>query len=648
MRSIRSSLPRSPRPHALGYQEQQLTDARDKAIAIATKAAQYTTDQADIGAQVSLAQANATLSGDPQDAKNAALFAFDTQAAQQQKTFSDNLIATWGDAFATTQSYTDSMLMEEKTLGAQRLVIAKTADDAILAQEVALTRTDQGFQVRLDQAQQASGSLTPAQITASQLDVFDIGAGQQRADLSKTLTDSFGQAYITTAAFGQQMADLETTLAAERLNIANASNVALAASAKAANDQATGSAAAFIKSLRSYLDSIAVGASSPLSPKAQLDVAQSTFTTTANAAQGGDANAMGELQSASSTLLAAGKAYYGSGTGYTALFNQVTGAIKGISQMSPDTLTASFLAAQEQTQTEALSSELAKLRADVTTVQTATTSGSIATVKAIAAADGTTITLADQLAHNDNIALGAAIGSVASWISVLTATIVGQNAVYFPALYKTVSALGASFSGGSASVVNQVSADSAWIAGTVAAWGAQDAAWYNILHADLLALNAKSWTISGGGVYTGPVNVSQLTGSWAQSPIGGGGGAGGQSGGWIGMAGGGWVANGTWNRDSVSARHADGSHIMLAGGEFVVNAAVARAHAAELEHMNPGFQGAAVARRGASCGRWMDRQRHVKRQHPRRRRVADARDGVLGRYPQSDCGAGRCARRDPE
>ena len=44
---------------------------------------------------------------------------------------------------------------------------------------------------------------------------------------------------------------------------------------------------------------------------------------------------------------------------------------------------------------------------------------------------------------------------------------------------------------------------------------------------------------------------------------------------------------------------------MLAGGEFVVNAAVARAHSHELEDMNPGYHGAATVAHHRVDGGWI-------------------------------------------
>lgn len=55
-----------------------------------------------------------------------------------------------------------------------------------------------------------------------------------------------------------------------------------------------------------------------------------------------------------------------------------------------------------------------------------------------------------------------------------------------------------------------------------------------------------------------------------------------------GFAGGGWVGNGLWNRDSVVASFAGGGNIGLAGGEHITNAPMAARYAPELNSINAG------------------------------------------------------------
>jgi hypothetical protein len=496
----------------------------------------------------------------------AKLTAVDTFVAQTVPALEKlgNQTGSYKDAVdALNAQFTPAIAMAQQ-LGYQEAELTAVRDkvlaDLLTQEQNAAAIQAQGLEGRFQTAQAAvSGSPVDAQ--NAQLFNFDLQATAQRQALVDQYKGILGDLYASSYEYQMNSVALEKALGEERLAITVSADNAILAAQKAASDQASSAAASFVSSLRAYLNSITVGASSPLSPQGQLDTAHSQFTDTANKALGGDATAMTELQGASTSLLAAGKAFYGSGSGYTALFNEVTGAIKGVSALSPDTLTASFLKAQLQTATTTLAAELEKLRTDVALVQKVTATGSVG-VQQTLAAGGIALALADQqqmvLAHNDNLTIQSQLGTAIAWLSNLYNLIPSQNSAYF-----------------------------SWVVGTITAYGEMDRSWYAALYGELVALNAKPWTlnVSGGGA---DVAANSNMASWGDSGQQGGGP---QRGGWIGMAGGGWVANGVWNKDSVLARHANGSAIMLAGGEFVVNAEVARSHARELEAMNPGHRG---------------------------------------------------------
>jgi hypothetical protein len=106
--------------------------------------------QNDVGIQGRLLNAQATLSGNPADALNAALYTFDNATARtQRQQLSDNLTGLWGDAFKTTQGFANEMAALDKTLAAERLVIVKQGNDAIL----------QAQKQASDQAQQNASAL---------------------------------------------------------------------------------------------------------------------------------------------------------------------------------------------------------------------------------------------------------------------------------------------------------------------------------------------------------------------------------------------------------------------------------------------------------------------------------------------------------
>jgi hypothetical protein len=80
-------------------------------------------------------------------------------------------------------------------------------------------------------------------------------------------------------------------------------------------------------SLRDFGTSLKVGELSTLTPQQQLAVARSEFTSTANAAQGGDVGAIERLQAVATTFLEESRSFQGSGGTYSADFDAVQTAI---------------------------------------------------------------------------------------------------------------------------------------------------------------------------------------------------------------------------------------------------------------------------------------------------------------------------------
>jgi hypothetical protein len=104
----------------LGYKEQELTDARDKAITTAVGLATEQTRLTDAGFVGRYLTARATNDNDPAEAQQAALFNFDLQATAQKKSFLDNLVATFGDAYKDTQQYVDQTAYADLALNEER------------------------------------------------------------------------------------------------------------------------------------------------------------------------------------------------------------------------------------------------------------------------------------------------------------------------------------------------------------------------------------------------------------------------------------------------------------------------------------------------------------------------------------------------
>lgn len=204
----------------------------------------------------------------------------------------------------------------------------------------------------------ATISGNPQDALAQQLYAFDINAAKELTDFKAQQLSALGTAYLTSAKYLADVNQLEKTHGDERLAIIAATN-------KAITDQAQNGATSLVNSLRSFVTSITTGADSPLSPSAKLAAAQKGFASDAAGAAGGDANALGRLSTSGQTLLAAAKAYYGSSTGYTAVFNEVLNSIGGVARMSPDALTAAFKAQGSLTPAQNLALSLTGLKSDL-------------------------------------------------------------------------------------------------------------------------------------------------------------------------------------------------------------------------------------------------------------------------------------------
>src|SRR5262249_30578885 len=74
----------------------------------------------------------------------------------------------------------------------------------------------------------------PADALTASLAAFDTNAAQQRTDFGKQLTDLYGDSFKSSQNYADDMADLERTLAEERLAIQKQGNDAITAKAKQA------------------------------------------------------------------------------------------------------------------------------------------------------------------------------------------------------------------------------------------------------------------------------------------------------------------------------------------------------------------------------------------------------------------------------
>ncbi|MBM3096601.1 phage tail length tape measure family protein [Gluconobacter cerinus] len=184
----------------------------------------------------------------------------------------------------------------------------------------------------------------------SDLLTFDQSADQQRDQLKEAYENIWGDAYTTQKNYVQQSADLEKTLAAERLKIQ-----------QQYTDQAASSVSSVISSLTSYTQGLAFSDASPLSAQDQYAAANDNFTQDLAAAKSGDFTALQNLQGYASTLLSTSQTWNGSGQGYVTDYQRVMQALQDIGNTSSASLISSEMKAALKSQTDTLADLLQKL-----------------------------------------------------------------------------------------------------------------------------------------------------------------------------------------------------------------------------------------------------------------------------------------------
>ncbi|MBP2495379.1 Ca2+-binding EF-hand superfamily protein [Methylobacterium sp. PvP062] len=188
----------------------------------------------------------------------------------------------------------------EQAQGAERLKII--TDFAKAATEALNTRL-RGYADRLFAATNDTSTL------GGQLAAYDRQAQQERQDEVK--------------AGGQALAQLEQTQYAERLKIITDFQKQATEAAKQQLAAAQTAFETFVKNIKTYLDNLRSGASTPLSPKDRLAAAQSQYDAQLALAKGGDRTALDSITQYSDALLEASKAYNASGAAYQATFQKI-------------------------------------------------------------------------------------------------------------------------------------------------------------------------------------------------------------------------------------------------------------------------------------------------------------------------------------
>ena len=370
------------------------------------------------------ATASAAVSGNPADAQAAGLQGFDTQAAVELNNLQQSLQQTYGTAYTTSKEYADKLTALQKAQGEERLAletqyaaqlaasavsirntflstqasISGSSEDAFNAQMAALNASAAQQRKTIDPSQLADfdaatqeqriGLATQLQrqvnanqlssreqdrsfadryataaaavsgsqgdINAAALQSFDDQATNELESLKDSLLQTYGVAYTTSQDYADKLTALQKAQGEERLALQ-----------KQQDDQVKQTASASLQSLNAYALSLQTGSNSPLSPKAQLDLASRQFDIQSALAKGGDYTAIQSLQTYSDTYLNAAHTVFGSGMDYVQAFSKVIDTLATVATVTPDTLTASILQTETRTQTDILVDQLQQLQDEV-------------------------------------------------------------------------------------------------------------------------------------------------------------------------------------------------------------------------------------------------------------------------------------------
>lgn len=133
----------------------------------------------DAGYVASYMSAQATITGNPQDALNAQLNAFDLQAQQARDALTQQLVGWWGDGIKGTSAFADQMTALDRSLNEQRLAIQTQYNNQLAA---AAENAVSGIGTWLQQF--AQGSSSPLNDNAK----LTLAANQFNTDSTAALT----------------------------------------------------------------------------------------------------------------------------------------------------------------------------------------------------------------------------------------------------------------------------------------------------------------------------------------------------------------------------------------------------------------------------------------------------------------------------
>jgi hypothetical protein len=289
--------------------------------------------------------------------------------------------SAFGEQMKTLNTQWQAAIDKANELSLATDVLNSKRDDEIAKLEAARDLQLRGFGLNLNIRQlRATGGDASAAMQQAGLMQFDMQAEQEIVQ-AKSALEALG---ISAEQVAERVVWVEQTLALERLDVIKQFGEEAAALTTRQYEQAAQSAASVITSLADYARGLAYSDKSALSVQDQYGLAMSQYNAVSGAAMAGDAGSISKLQEYSETVLGAGRAMYGSGAEYAALFDRVTNVLGSVGNLSADTLTASFQAEIVREQSNFLGGKLDRLEAAVQQLITATKQSSNTPARAAA------------------------------------------------------------------------------------------------------------------------------------------------------------------------------------------------------------------------------------------------------------------------
>ncbi|ANA13075.1 phage tail length tape measure family protein [Acetobacter oryzifermentans] len=239
----------------------------------------------------------------------------------------DDLKQKYQDAANTAASYgLDAQALLDKGNAIAAAMIAN--------EQTTLSQSDQSVQARY---LSATGDQEGADLLNQQ-----VSAAQEIQQLQDNWRGFLGDNFADNVTYQQQLADLEKTQNAERLQIQQEYQEKSLEAQQEYLDQADQSVASVFSNLGTYVQGLATSDASPLSVEDQYKAANDNLNTDYQAAMGGDYNALSRLQSDAQSDLTLAKEWFGSGADYAKEFQKNLTMLQSVANVDTGQFTAAL------------------------------------------------------------------------------------------------------------------------------------------------------------------------------------------------------------------------------------------------------------------------------------------------------------------